>query len=194
MTWAIIPMLHIKLMSLGKWGVRTQDSFTNRFPFCGLILFCRSLTGGIQNGFIPVLPWQVNQFEPWQGDHAHTICHNLDGFPMTKIGKGQRTSASLPLHPFCSSQRGTTAAGLHTVAAGGWQLSEEPLMGSSSPGIGEESEFQSSQLRIDSWVQEEIGNFTVQPVMLPVSLGFGSQGTKREKKMETLIDFRCFRG
>lgn len=162
--------------------MRDQDSSTNTFPFCGLILFCRSPTGGIQNGLILVLPWQVNQFEPWQGDHAHTICHNLDGFPVRKIGKGQRTTASLPLHSLCSSPRGTTAAGLHTVAAGGWQLSEETLVGSSSPEIGKESEFQSSQLWIDSWVQEEIGNFTVQPRMLPVNLGFGSWGTKREKK------------
>lgn len=42
---------------------------------------------------------EYNQSEPWQGDHAHTICHNLDGFPMRKIGKERRTTASLPLHP-----------------------------------------------------------------------------------------------
>lgn len=122
--------------------------------------------------------------------------HHLQqpGFPMRKIGKGQRTTASLPFHSLCSPQRGTKPAGFHTVAADGWQLSEGPLMSSSSPGTGKESDFQSSQLWTDSWVQEEIGNFTVQPMMLPLNLGLGSWGTNRKKKMETLIDFRCFRG
>lgn len=102
MTWATIPMLLIKLMSFGKWGIRTQVSFTNRFPFCSLVLFRRALTGGIQNVIIPVLPWQVDttSLSPGKVIMPTPSATTWMDFPGGKQAKGrgqQHPCPSIPL-------------------------------------------------------------------------------------------------
>lgn len=85
----------------GKSGIRTQSSFTHGFPFCSLLLFCRALTGGIQNGPILVVPWQVNttNLNPGKMITLTPSATTRVDFPWGKMHKGQKTTASLPLYP-----------------------------------------------------------------------------------------------
>lgn len=163
----------------GKWGIRTQNSFTHSFPFCSLPLFCRALTGGIQNGPIPVVPRQVDTTN-WNPGKVITLTPSATtrmDFPWGKTRKGQKTTASLPLYPGVLLSKGAHSCQA-SCSSCRWVMAG--FGAPSSPGMGRESEFHPALLWIGSWVREETRHLTVQPMMLRVDLGFGSWGTKRK--------------
>lgn len=85
----------------GKSGIRPQGCFTNRFPFCSLILFHRALIGGIGNSLVPAHPWQVDTTSLNPGK-AITLTPSATAwmvFPWRNLLKGQRVTALFPLHP-----------------------------------------------------------------------------------------------
>lgn len=192
MTWAMIPMPLTKLISLGKWGIGTQGSFTNRLPFCSLILFCRALTGGIQNG-IPVLPWQVNTTNLSPGKvimptPPATIRMDL---PWGKQQRVEDTSIPAPPFPLFFS-KGTTAAGLHTVPAGGYSCQRSPwfLISRDWEGVWF-SVFTTLNWQLSSGRNRKLHCSAHDAAS---ELRFWQLENQEEKNLETLIDFRSFRG